>query len=239
MKIEGAVALVTGASRGIGLALVEALIARGASHVYATSRSPGVQNSADGCERLIPLRMDVTDETGILGVASLANDVTLLVNNAGVLTPGDIFDVSPAQFRREIETNCLGLINVARFFAPVIERNGGGAILNVLSASALANTPTIGVYSASKAAAWSSTQAMRAGLAAKNIRVLAAFPGPVDTDMTRDLQVLKASTKDVAEAMLEGIEQDMEEIFPDPMSRQAGAIWQKSPKLLERQFAFL
>ena len=133
----------------------------------------------------------------------------------------------------------MGLINVVRRFAPVIARNGGGVILNVLSVSALASSPTIGVYSASKAAAWSATQAMRARLAAKNIRVLAAFPGPVDTDMTRELQVAKTSAKDVAEAMLDGIEEGAEEIFPDPMSKQAGAIWQKSPKMLERQFAFL
>ncbi|MDR3462474.1 MAG: SDR family NAD(P)-dependent oxidoreductase [Beijerinckiaceae bacterium] len=239
MRIEGAVALVTGASRGIGFALVEGLIARGVSHVYATARTPRVQNGPDGRDRLIPLRMDVTNEPGVLGVAALANDVTLLVNNAGMLTPGGVFDVEAAQIRREMETNCLGLINVARVFAPVIERNGGGVILNVLSISALANAPTIGVYSASKAAAWSATQAMRAELAAKNIQVLAAFPGPVDTDMTRKLQVVKTSAKDVAEAMLDGIEQGMPEIFPDPMSKQAGDIWQKNPKMLERQFAFL
>jgi short-subunit dehydrogenase len=156
-----------------------------------------------------------------------------------VLTPGGIFEIDAAQIRQEIETNCMGLLNVVRHFAPVIERNGGGAILNVLSISALASSPSIGAYSASKAAAWSLTQAMRAELAAKNIRVLGAFPGPVDTDMTRELRVAKTSAKAVAEAMLDGIEEEAEEIFPDPVSRQAGAIWQKNPKLLERQFSHL
>jgi short-subunit dehydrogenase len=183
--------------------------------------------------------MDVTDENGIATVAALTNDVTLLINNAGVLTPGDIFEAGPGQMQQEIETNCIGLLNVVRHFVPVIERNGGGTILNVLSISALASSPSIGIYSASKAAAWSLTQTMLARLAPKNISVLGAFPGPVDTAMTRDLKVEKAPAKIVADAILDGIEEEAEEIFPDPVSKQAGAIWQKSPKVLERQFSFL
>lgn len=240
MTIQGAVALVTGANRGLGSALVDALVKRGVRHVYATSRDPRVSESSVGDDiRITKLRMDVTDDTAIANVARLASDVTLLINNAGVLTPGDPLDVAPTQISKELETNCVGLINVVRHFAPVIEQNGGGVILNVLSISALASSPSISVYSASKAAAWSLTQAMRATLAARRIRVLGAFPGPVDTGMTRDLQVPKARPEDVADAMLNGLERGEEDIFPDAMSKQASAIWHRSPKSLEQQFALL
>jgi NAD(P)-dependent dehydrogenase (short-subunit alcohol dehydrogenase family) len=239
MKIEDAVALVTGASRGIGAALVEGLLSRGARHVYATSRNPRApdQNRFSSSERLTVLQLDVCDERTIADIAGLASDVNLLINNAGVLTKGDIVDVQVSQFRQEIETNCIGLINVIQQFVPVIECNGGGVILNVLSVSALAGCPGLVAYSASKAAAWSITQSMRATLIDKKIQVLAAFPGPADTDMARDVDIPKASAKTIATGMLDGIEQREEEIFPDAMSRQAGYVWRRSPKTLERQLA--
>jgi len=237
MKIEGAVALVTGANGGIGRALVRALVERKVRHVYATTRSAAVDHP-DG-HLVTSLRMDVTDTCAVSDVANLASDVTLLINNAGVLTKGEVLQASSDDIWNDLETNCLGLVTVVRRFADVLEGNGGGTILNVLSISALANSPSIGVYSASKAAAWSMTQAMRASLARRNIRVLGAFPGPVDTAMTRGMEARKADPKDVARAMLDGVEGDVEEIFPDAMSRQAGAIWGANPKLLERQFSSL
>ena len=241
MNIEDAVALVTGASRGIGAALVEGLLARGARHVYATARNPPTPEESWflSSGRLTVLQLDVCNERTVADVAGLASDVNLLINNAGILTIGDIFDVQASQFRQEIETNCVGLINVVQQFVPVIECNGGGVILNVLSVSALAGCPGLAAYSASKAAAWSVTQSMRATLIDKKIKVLAAFPGPADTDMTRDVDIPKASAKEVAAGMLDGIEKLEEEIFPDAMSRQAGYVWRRSPKTLERQLALV
>jgi short-subunit dehydrogenase len=241
MRLEGAVALVTGASRGIGLSLAEALAARGARHVYGTARKPDAFRRSATLDqaRFTLLRMDVTDESSVADVALLTNDVTLLINNAGILSHGDILQADRTTIRSEIETNCLGLVNVVRHFAPAIARNGGGVIMNVLSVSALASAPNLGVYAASKAAAWAATQAMRATLAPKNIRVLAAFPGPVDTDMSRSLEVRKAAPMDVAEGLLTGIEAEQEEIFPDDMAKQTGGVWRSNPKMLMRQFALL
>lgn len=241
MHIEGAIALVTGANRGLGLAILRALAAHGARHVYGTARDPESFRETDlpDHRHLSALRMDLSDKESVADVAALTNDVTLLVNNAGSLSEGAILAADPAAIRAEMETNCFGMIDVVRHFAPTIARNGGGVILNVLSVSALASAPNLGIYAMSKAAAWAATQAMRTTLSEKNIRVLSAFPGPIDTDMSRDLEGRKAEPESVAEALLAGIEREETEIFPDDMARQSEAVWQSDPRMLIRQFSLL
>lgn len=241
VNIENSVALVTGASRGVGLALIEALLARSAARVYAAARNPALLEElvVKYGPRVIPLQMDILDAESVAKSASIASDVNLLINNAGVSASGGLLDTSVDLIRRDMETNFFGTLNVVRSFSPIIERNGGGAILNVLSISALASSPGLGGYSASKAAAFSLTQAIRAQLGGKGIRVYGAFPGPIDTDMAKDIPVQKAEPQDVVRLMLDSMEAGEEDIFPDSMSRQGGATWRKDPKILERQLAFL
>jgi NAD(P)-dependent dehydrogenase (short-subunit alcohol dehydrogenase family) len=236
MKIEGSVALVTGANRGLGKALVAALIEAGAAKVYAAARNPsGV--SADGA-RVVPLTFDTTQPEQIAAAVRKANDVSLLINNAGALTSYDVLAASQADFDTDFRTNVHGTLAVIKAFLPVLERASSGAtIVNVLSLTSLASFPALGGYSASKAAAYSMTQALRPGLKRKHIDLLAVLPGPIDTDMVKALPMPKTSAADTAKGVLAGIMLGEEEIFPDPMAQQMGALWNKSHKEFERAFA--
>ncbi len=235
MKIEGSVALVTGANRGLGKALVEALVAAGAAKVYAASRSSRV--GAGEHPRVVPLVLDTTRPEQIAAAAKAATDVTLLVNNAGVLTSTDVLATDGAALDADFRTNVQGTLAVIRAFVPVLERARGATIVNVLSLTSLASFPALGGYSASKAAAYSVTQALRPGLKAKGIDVLAALPGPIDTDMVKHLPLPKTSAAETARGLVAGIEEGLEEIFPDPMAKEMGALWSRSPKDFERAFA--
>jgi NAD(P)-dependent dehydrogenase (short-subunit alcohol dehydrogenase family) len=236
MNIKGCVALVTGANRGLGKAIVSALVEAGAAKVYAAARDErGV--SADD-PRVVPLTLDVTKPEQIAAAARKASDVTLLVNNAGVLNSFNILTASQADIDADFRVQVHGTLGVIRAFLPVLERAAGGAtIVNVLSLASLASFPALGGYSASKAAAYSMTQALRPELKKKQIDILAVLPGPVDTDMGKDLQLPKASAADTANGLLAGIARGDEEIFPDPMAQQMGALWNKSHKEFERAFA--
>lgn len=236
MKLKNSIALVTGANRGIGQALVEALVSQGSSKVYAAMRN--VKASPFGkSDRIVPIALDVTDEASVTSAAKQAGDVTLLVNNAGVLDFGNILETPMAQVRRNMDTNYYGALAVARGFVPVIAKNGGGAVVNILTLVALASMPGLAVYNASKAAAWSLTQSLRASLAGKKIAVHSVFPGAVDTDMLRGVEMPKASPQDVAAAIVKGVEDGKEDIFPDAMSQQLYAAWAADHKAVERQFA--
>jgi NAD(P)-dependent dehydrogenase (short-subunit alcohol dehydrogenase family) len=239
MKIEKATALVTGANRGIGRALVEALLAAGASKVYATARKVESLEPVISLDRnrVEPLRLDVTDRQMTASLPQAAPDVTLLVNNAGLLEFGSILDAPIEVVEREFDTNFYGKLLMARAFAPVIERNGGGAIVNILTVVALASMPGIAAYNASKAAAWSMTQSLRGSLTGRGISVISVFPGPVDTDMTAAIPVEKTSAADVAKAIVSGIEAGQEDIFPDPMSASVYETWRSDHKAIERRFA--
>ncbi len=239
MIIEDAVVLITGAGRGLGLALVRALFNKSPRYIYAAIRNQEQLDDliADYGDIVIPVSMDVTDTESINRVADLAQDVTLLINNAGVISEGDLFQAELDNIQREMDVNYFGTLNVIRRFTPIIEANGGGAVINILSISALASVPGIGGYSASKAASQSLTQSIRYLLQDKSITVHGVFPGPIDTDMTRDMDVRKATSDDVAQAIVEQVEQGEEDIFPDEMSRQGGLCWRSDPKVLERQLA--
>jgi NAD(P)-dependent dehydrogenase (short-subunit alcohol dehydrogenase family) len=240
--IEGRVALVTGANRGIGRALVEALVARGARKVYAAARKP--EALADLVDRsggvVVPLRLDVTENGDVRESAEQAGDVDLLINNAGVVAHQFAGFDDPIWLdaaRREYETNALGPLRLSQAFAPVLARNGGGTIVNVSSVAGLVGFPPVLTYSSTKAALHSFTQSTRQALQAQGTRVVGVYPGPVETDMASEFTVPKASSASVAEATLDGLEEGLEEIYPDPFAREYGEVYAVNPKALEGRIA--
>jgi NAD(P)-dependent dehydrogenase (short-subunit alcohol dehydrogenase family) len=238
MEISGTVALVTGANRGIGRALVRALLDRQAAKVYAAARNRSALDDLARLDpgRIVPLELDVTDAAQRERAAAVATDVSLLFNNAGVLDAGGVLDARPEAFRRDFDVNCFGLLHVTKAFAPtLIARHG--SVVNMLTLIALASMPGFGVYNASKAAAWSLTQSMRADLGRRGVRVFGVFPGAVDTDMLKGVDMPKTSPEAVADAVLAGLEADAEDIFPDPMSKSLYAQWAANHKQVEHQFA--
>jgi len=234
MELQNAVALITGTNRGIGRAFVDGLAARGVARVYAATRRPEAALPRDG--RVEPLILDITDRAQVRAAAARASDVTLLINNAGVADFGSVLDLPDEALRRNLETNYFGTLDLIRAFAPVIERNGGGGVVNVITIVALASMPGLGAYNASKAAAWSMTQSVRAELGPRGIQVHGVFPGAVDTDMIRAMEMPKTSPADVVREVLDGIEAGTDDIFPDPMSRQIYGAWKLDHKAVERQF---
>ncbi|KAA0889131.1 SDR family oxidoreductase [Oryzomonas rubra] len=236
MKLENKTILVTGSNRGIGKALVTALLKHPVTRIYAAARKTE-DIPAFGDSRVVPLKLDITDLDLVQQAVALAQDVDVLINNAGVAAFSSVVTGDPDALKHDLEVNYLGTLNVVRAFAPVLEKKGGGAIANVISVLGLSSMSAVGGYSASKAALFSATQAMRAELKAKGISVHGIFPGPIDTDMSRDFDMPKASTQETAENIIKGILADQEDIFPDPMSAQVGELWAKDPKGLERQFS--
>jgi NAD(P)-dependent dehydrogenase (short-subunit alcohol dehydrogenase family) len=239
MQIQQQKALVTGANRGIGKALVQSLLEAGVAKVYATARNVSALGSlvALDSERVVALDLDVTKCEDIKRAAERASDVTLLFNNAGVLDFGSVLDAPGDAFRRNLEVNFYGLLHVTQSFAPVPKRNGGGAVTNILTLVALASMPGLGVYNASKAAAWSVTQSLRADLGKHGTKVFNVFPGAIDTDMLRGVEMPKTAPGHVATEVIAGIEADQEDIFPDPMSQQFYSRWKADHKAVEKQFA--
>jgi len=237
-KIEGQVALVTGANRGIGKALVEELLAAGATKVYAGARNTDTLSDLmmKGGARVVPVNLDVTKPDMIEKVAAKHSDVTILINNAGVATfEGLIAAHNGEPARLEMETNYFGPLNLIRAFAPVLAANGGGAIVNLGSIASHVNFPAVGSYSASKAAVHSLTQGARAELAAQATVVVGVYPGPVDTDMGADFPMDKTDANVVARAILAGLEAGEEDVFPDPMSAEMHAGLLDNPKAVEKQ----
>lgn len=235
MKLEGSVALVTGANRGLGRALVAALVEAGAAKVYAAVRDTTKLSAED--TRVVPVAFDTTRPEQIAAAAKQAHDVTLLINNAGVLTSYDVLASTQADLEVDFRTNVHGTLAVIKAFLPVLERARGAAVVNILSLTSLASFPALGGYSASKAAAYSVTQALRPELKARRIELLAVLPGVIDTDMVKALSIPKTSPGDTARGVLAGIARGDEEIYPDPMAQEMGALWNRSPKELERALA--
>jgi NAD(P)-dependent dehydrogenase (short-subunit alcohol dehydrogenase family) len=231
MNVKNKTVLITGAGRGIGQALLEEALKRGAQRVYACARQPVAHSD----ERVTPLTLDVTNAVQIQGAVGSVESLDILVNNAGVDLHDDLSD--RAGIDRHLAVNFFGMHGVTQAFLPLLARSQG-AIVNILSLGALASVPFSPAYAISKAAAFSMTQSLRALWAGRGVKVHAVFPGPVDTDMTRSLDIPKASTNSVARAILDGIEREEEDIFPDPMSESIAEGWRKgATKALERQFA--
>ncbi len=238
MKILDTVALVTGANRGIGHALVKALLKAGAKKVYAAARDTSqlTDTVALDSKRVVAIQLDVTNEADLAALPGRTKDVRLLINNAGALDFGTALDVNQEAVRRNLEVNFFGPLETVRQLAPVMEANGGGAIVNIASIVAFASMPGLAGYNASKAALWSLTQSQRGTLAAHKISVHGVFPGPVDTDMAAALDIAKTSPEDVAEAIVNGVNNGEEDIYPDPMAKQVYAAWSKDHKSVEHQF---
>jgi len=231
MTIADKAVLVTGANRGIGQALVEEALRRGAKRVYAGTRRPLAHS--DG--RVTPLILDVTNAAHISGAAESVESLDVLINNAGIALYDDLSNLDA--IGQHLAVNLFGMFNVTRAFLPLLKRSKG-AIVNNLSLVALAALPVIPAYSISKAAAFNMTQSLRALLASQGVTVHGVVLGPIDTDMNRDFDIPKASPESAAQAIFEGLEKGEDDIFPDPAARSIAASWRTGAvKALERQFA--
>lgn len=231
MKIEGSTILVTGANRGIGRALVEEALSRGVKRVYAATR----QAMAHPDRRVTSLTMDVTNAAQIREAVEKIDALDILINNAGVSPFDDLSDRRVLE--QQLAVNLFGSYDVTQALLPLLARSRG-AIVNILSLASIAAVPFSPAYSISKAASFSLSQSLRTLLAGRGVSVHRVLPGPVDTDMTRGLDIAKASPESVARAILNGVENGEEEIFPDPMSESLAEGWRSSAvKALERQFA--
>jgi NAD(P)-dependent dehydrogenase (short-subunit alcohol dehydrogenase family) len=231
--IAGKSVLVTGANRGIGQALVEEALRRGATRVYAGTRRTGSHPD----RRVTPIALDVTDAAQIRAAAQRVESLDVLINNAGVAMYDDLTD--PAVLEQHLRVNLFGPYAVTQAFLPLLTRSRG-ALVNNLSVNALAPLPIIAAYSVSKAAAFNLTQSLRVLLAERGVTVHAVLTGPVDTDMTHGLDIPKSAPDSVARAVFEGLEEGQEDIFPDPLSQSVAQNWGSgAAKVLERQYAAL
>jgi NAD(P)-dependent dehydrogenase (short-subunit alcohol dehydrogenase family) len=237
MDLNGAIVLITGAGGGIGQAATRAFVDAGAAKVYAATRVHGAEvGLAD--ERVVPIHLDVTDQSSIDAAVAECGDVTVLVNNAGINHNAPVLGADDADWaRREIEVNYLGNLAVARAFASVLGANGGGAMVNVLSILSRINHPGMGSYCASKAALYSATQAIRAQLRAQGTFVCAFMPGAVDTRLTAHLPIPKMSTAETAAAMIDALANETEDAYPGDMAGGVSAGMAADHKAVEAQFA--
>ena len=231
MNITNKAVLITGANRGIGKALVDEALRRGAKRVYAGTRGP--LQTAD--ERVTPLTMDVTSISQIQRAADEVDSLDVLINNAGIAIYDDLTNLEVIE--KHMAVNFLGSLKVTHTFLPPLRRSQG-AIVNNLSLVALAALPVIPAYSISKAAAFSMTQSLRALLASQRVTVHAVVLGPIDTDMNRGFEMPKASPESAAVGIFDGLEKGEEDIFPDPASQSMAEAWRAGAvKALEHQFA--
>ena len=234
MDLTDTVAVVTGANRGLGRALVTGLLERGTPKVYALARKP---EAVPSDPRVVGVPFDLLDQEAIEDAAARATDATLLINNASTAAFASPLEADIAALHNEMTTNYGGLYRTIRAFVPVIEANGGGQIVNVLTLLSLASTPPMAGYSASKAAAHSLTQALRPELADRGITVHGVYPGGIDTDMLAGIDAPKTPAADVAAGVIEGLVAGEEDIFPDPNSQAMSEVWRNDPKAFERAFS--
>jgi NAD(P)-dependent dehydrogenase (short-subunit alcohol dehydrogenase family) len=229
----GKTVLVTGANRGLGQALVQEALSRGAKRVYAGTRQP--YSHPD--ERVVPLLLDVTDETQVQRAVGQVESLDVLINNASVAIYDDLSD--RAVLEQHLAVNLFGPWSLTQAFLPLLTR-ANGAVVNVLSTAAAAALPIVPSYSISKAALWSLSQSLRAFLAPRGVSVHAVLAGPMNTEMSREFPVPKASTESVARAIFDGVQGGEDDIFPDPMSATLAESWRAGAvKEMERQNATL
>lgn len=231
MNLEQKTVLITGANRGIGRALVDEALTRGAGRVYAGTRGP--LHHADA--RVTAVRLDVTNTAQIQAAVAQIPSLDVLINNAGVAISDDLTSLD--MIERHMAVNVIGGLKMTHAFLPLLKRSRG-AVVNNLSLAALAALPILPAYSISKAAALSATQSLRALLTGEGVTVHAVLLGPIDTDMSRALEIPKASAETAARGIFEGLQQGEEDIFPDPVSGSVAEGWRSGAlKQLERQFA--
>jgi len=228
MKIRNSIALVTGANRGLGSAFVQVLLDAGAKKVYAAARNPRSIKIVPGVE---PLQIDVTNQRDVTAAARAATDVNLVINNAGIFQPTPFLAAGDADLHAEMNTNYFGTLAMSRAFAPLLARNGGGGLVNVLSVLSWVNLPGTALYSASKAAAWSLTNALREELRAQGTQVVGLHVGFMDTDMAKEVQSPKSNPLDVARQVLAALENGGSEVLADAVSRQVKAGLSAQPPL--------
>ncbi len=228
MKLENAVVLITGANRGLGLAFAKEALARGAHKVYAAARNP----ASITLEGVTPVKLDVNNPEDVARVARDYNDVTLLINNAGVAeTGGFLSEDAEAMLRRQLETNLFGPLKLARAFAPVLAANGGGGIINVLSIASWITGPLLATYSATKSAAWSLTNALRQELSGQQTHVLGLHVGFIDTDLTHGMDVPKIAPNVVAARTFDGLEQNAHQVLADEATQQVHQALSSHPDI--------
>lgn len=239
VKVNEKVVFVSGANRGIGRATVIELLERGASKVYAGARD--TQKLSDlkekYGERLIPVELNLTDDDSIQKAAKTAEGIDVLMNNAGVLVGSTMLsDKALEEVEGNMEINVYGLLKLTYAFIPALKKSSATAIVNFSSLAGLGNMPVIGTYSVSKAAVHSITQGLRAELANYNVLVSGIYPGPIDTEMTAAMEMDKDTPENVAKALVDGLENGVEDIFPDNASSQAGPFYLQNPKAVEGEF---
>lgn len=237
MTIRNSIAFVTGANRGLGKSLVQALLEQGAARVYAAARRPEqVSAWSGGDDRIVPIPFDLASPPTIAAAADRAGDVSLLINNASTASFAGPLVADRDAVAQEMTVNYLGTFDTTRAFVPALKRNHG-AIVNVLSLLALSSTPPMAGYSSSKAAMHSMTQALRPVLATEGIAVHGVYPAGIDTDMLAGIEAPKTSPRQVASGIIDGLEAGEEDIFPDPNARAMAQVWRSDPKSFERTFA--
>lgn len=238
MQIEGSIVFVTGANRGLGEALMRALLERGAARVYAGARREQEipVPRGFGADRIVPVSFDLTSPDTISAAAGLATEVNLLVNNASTAAFRSPLEADPNAVAQEMHTNFFGTYNTIRAFLPALRRNRG-AVVNILSVLSLSSMPPMAGYAASKAAMHSMTQALRPVLAAEGIAVHGVYPAGIDTDMIAGIEVPKSDRTVVADGILDGVEAGEEDIFPDPNAQSMAKVWWTDPKAYERALA--
>ena len=219
MRIAGAVALVTGANRGLGRRIAEQLVERGAAKVYGAARRPETVTTPG----VIPIRIDITDPASVDEAAELANDVTLLVNNAGMASSATLLGGSLDDVRAPMESHYFGTLSVTRAFAPHLIANAPGAVLNVVSVLSWLHPSALGAYAAAKTALWAQTDAVREEFAPHGVAVTALHIGFMDTDMTADFDVVKTDPAIIARLALDGVDEGAAEVLTDAMTRDAKA----------------
>ncbi|MEV7679951.1 SDR family oxidoreductase [Streptomyces sp. NPDC088341] len=230
MDIAGSTALVTGANRGIGRRFVDQLLTRGARKVYATARRPELIDTSDS--RVTPLYLDLLDEKSIVNAAAAAQDVTLLINNAGIATGASLVTDDLDMIRQDLETHLFGTLRVIRAFAPVLAANGGGAVVNILSVLSWVATEGTGSYSVAKAAEWNMTNSVRLELSGQQTLVQGVHLAAADTDMTAGRDAPKIDPADVARAGLDGVQAGVIEVLVDDPSRFVKAALSGDPAQL-------
>jgi NAD(P)-dependent dehydrogenase (short-subunit alcohol dehydrogenase family) len=233
MEIQGCVALVTGANRGLGRTFVDALLAAGAAKVYAAVRDPRTISNP----MVTTIRLDVSSAEEVAAAAARCTDVTLLINNAGIMlgTPMLTAAGSEEAMRRELEVNVFGTLRMIRAFAPALARNGGGAIVNVLSVVSWFTAPFNATYCASKHAELAVTDACRIQLKAQRTQVLGVYAGYIDTDMAANVEAEKSTPREVVERTLEGVESGIDHVLADASARETWQTRCAAPRELEQE----